>query len=116
MPFLSIALLRRMAELAPGCDAVVPWLGSGPVPASVTTARAQDMHPLHAIYSRACLPAIERALAGDDLHAIAFFADVHVCYLPPDDIDRIDPGRRSFMNLNTSDDLVIARRLLGESA
>jgi molybdopterin-guanine dinucleotide biosynthesis protein A len=113
MPFLSGALLRWMAELAPGCDVLVPWLGSGAGPTTEVPAKAQDMHPLHAIYSQACLPAIERALAGGDLRAIAFFADVYVCYLPPEEIDRIDPGRRSLMNLNTPDDLILAQRLLG---
>jgi molybdenum cofactor guanylyltransferase len=112
MPFLNIELLRRMAELTPGCDAVVPWLDSGPEPSSAETAKAQGTHPLHAIYSKDCLSAMRQSLVKGDVRAMAFFADIRVCYLKSDEIDRIDPSRRSLMNLNTPSDLVLARGLL----
>lgn len=84
MPFLSLELLSRLMELEG--DAVVPRIDGYP-------------EPLHAVYSRACLGAIERRISAGQLKAIGFHADVRVTY-----VDGVDP--RSFRNVNTREALL----------
>ena len=92
MPFLNLELLRYLLDLRSGRDAVVPVLDGRP-------------EPTHAVYSRVCLPHIEKRLQADDLKIARFFDEVKVRYVPEDDIARFDPDFRSFFNVNTQDDL-----------
>ena len=92
MPFLNTGLLQFMANLAPDFDVVVPRLNGRP-------------EPLHAIYSKTCLGAIESRLKRRDLKIALFFEEVNVAYVDEDDIDIFDPDRLSFFNVNTQEDL-----------
>lgn len=103
MPFLNRDLLRYMIGLAAGHDAVVPRMGGLP-------------EGLHAVYGKACLEPIRARLAAGRLSVKGFFADVRVRYVEAAEIDRFDPERRSFFNVNTPDDLEAARRLLADDA
>ena len=98
MPFLNVELLKHMLSLRDGFDAVVPILAGRP-------------EPTHALYSRVCLPHIERKLKADDLKISSFFGDVHVKFVQEDDINRLDPERLSFFNVNTQQDLERAQAL-----
>jgi molybdopterin-guanine dinucleotide biosynthesis protein A len=88
MPFLSPALLSYMAGLAEGYDAVLP--GSGDL-----------IEPLHAVYGRHLLPVIEQHIERDDRRIRSIFEGRRVRYVSQEEIDRFDPRRRSFINLNT---------------
>ena len=92
MPFLNTDLLRFMLDIASDYDVVVPRLNGRP-------------EPLHAIYSKSCLEPIERRLKRKDLKIALFFEEVRVAYVEEDDIDRMDPHRLSFFNVNTQEDL-----------
>jgi molybdopterin-guanine dinucleotide biosynthesis protein A len=102
MPFLNLSLLRYMLPLADGHDVVIPRIGG-------------FMEPLHAIYSKACLPAMARLLDRGRRQIIAFFHEVRVRYVEEGEIDRFDPRHLSFVNVNTPDDWERVQRLLGES-
>ena len=92
MPFLNTQLLRSLVERAVNVDAVVPLTGD-------------RFEPLHAVYRRACLAAINLHLAGGDRRVISFFDEVQVKAVPETDWRLIDPTGRSLANLNTLDDL-----------
>ena len=92
MPFLNIALLKHMLSLREGFDAVVPVLDGRP-------------EPTHALYSKACLPHIERRLQAGDLKIARFFDDVSVRYVSQEEVDAHDPDHLSFFNVNTQSDL-----------
>lgn len=92
MPFLRADVWRALIARADGFDAVVPKLGD-------------DHETLHALYTKACLPAMERALADGRLRVISFFADVRVRDVPADELRGIDPGLRAFTNVNTPEEL-----------
>lgn len=98
MPFVSTPLLRRLLALAADYDAVVPVL-------------AEQPEPLHAVYRRACLPAIEAALAAGRKRVIAFFDRVRVRYVGEAELRAWDPDLRSFLNVNRPEDLAEAERL-----
>ncbi len=101
MPFLNIALLKHMLSLREGFDAIVPVLDGRP-------------EPTHALYSKACLPHIERRLQAGDLKIARFFDDVSVRYVSQEDIDAHDPDHLSFFNVNTQSDLEKALELAAE--
>ena len=98
MPFLNVDLLRHMLSLRDGFDAVVPVLDGRP-------------EPIHAAYSRACLPHMGRRLDADDLKIARFFDEVRVRYLPQEEVDGWDPAHLSFFNVNTQEDLDRAQAL-----
>ena len=102
MPFLNLALLRALVELAEreGWDAVVPRV-------------AEEPDPLHAVYSKECLPAIRAALAAGQRRMIAFLPAVRVRYVAAEELRRYDPDLRSLWNINTRQDLKRAAELRG---
>ncbi len=99
MPFLDPELLRHILDQRGGHDAVVPVLDGRP-------------EPTHAAYSKACLPPIERRLRAGELKIAGFFDDVSVRQVPEAEVEEIDPGRLSFLNVNTPDDLERALALV----
>ena len=93
MPFLNPALLGFMLTLAQaGYDVVVPQVND-------------LLEPLHAVYRPAsCTPAVERHLLAGDRRMISFYAAVQVCQVTAADVARFDPGRLSFVNVNTPEE------------
>lgn len=106
MPFLRPALLRAMMEVAAGWDAVVPALAS-PAGADVAQKRAKDldMHPLHAVYRRTCVPVIRAAMDRGDRRLNAFLTAIRVRYFTAEEIRVYDPELRSLLNVNTPEEL-----------
>jgi molybdopterin-guanine dinucleotide biosynthesis protein A len=100
MPFLRPEVFRLLVERSEGWDVVMPKVGD-------------DFEALHALYSKACLPAMERALAAGKLRIISFLDDVRVLTLAEDELRRVDPELRSFTNVNTPEELQAA---IGRSA
>jgi molybdopterin-guanine dinucleotide biosynthesis protein A len=100
MPFLNPAVIVHLSALAPGYDAVVPRSDAG-------------CEPLHAIYGRSCLPHVERMVREDRLRLDRLFSAVRVRWVDADEVRPLDPSLRSFLNVNTPEELEAARRVLG---
>lgn len=101
MPFASAALLQTASRLlvAEEVDVVIPRSEEG-------------YEPLHAVYRRAaCLPAIESALAADKWKVIAWFPQVKVRVLAPEEIKHDDPSGLAFWNVNTPEEFLEAEKL-----
>jgi molybdopterin-guanine dinucleotide biosynthesis protein A len=103
MPFLNVNLLRSMIEMADGYDFVLPRVNG-------------LFEPLHAVYSRDCIPPIERILNQGKKVIIELFNYVRVRYVETDEIDRFDPQHLSFFNINTPQELERARKLAAGAA
>lgn len=103
MPFLQHEVIRWMVDLAEGYDLVIPDLSDG-------------LHPLHALYTRRCLSAIEAQIRKRDLalHALPRMVKTH--FVSEETLRRLDPSLLSVMNINTPEDLKRARRILKEEA
>ncbi len=99
MPFVNVALLKHILDQTDECDAVVPMLDGRP-------------EPIHAAYSKVCLPAIEKKILADDLKIAGFFEDVRVKFVPEREVDSFDPDHLSFFNINTEQDLQRAAELV----
>jgi molybdenum cofactor guanylyltransferase len=110
MPFLNVELLHWMANQPRDYDVLIPHLsgesrqGSGFV-----------YQTLHAIYSKACLPEIERRLAEGNRQVIGFFDNVRVKPLAEAQIREYDPELRSFFNANSPEAVDQARLWLAET-
>jgi len=91
LPFLNPALIRKLLEVPGGFDVVVPDSDQG-------------LEPLHAIYSRSCIPAIELAAADGEWKISRFFTGLWVDTVPIRDEDWLVEGHSPFLNANTPED------------
>jgi molybdopterin-guanine dinucleotide biosynthesis protein A len=88
MPYLNSALIRRIADLRTDADVVIPQGDKG-------------LEPLHALYGKACLAPMEQALRAGKRRIVSFFPGVRVNEMSAHDVAALDPGFRSFCNINT---------------
>jgi molybdopterin-guanine dinucleotide biosynthesis protein A len=101
MPFLNESLLRYMIDKAEGFDFILP--------------RVEGLfEPLHAIYSRNCIAPIKAILEQGKRVIIELFNYVKVRYIETEEVDRFDPKHLSFFNINTREELGLAREIAGE--
>jgi molybdopterin-guanine dinucleotide biosynthesis protein A len=96
MPFLSGPLVAYLAGRAGEADVVIPDA-------------AGELQTLHAVYGKACLPAMERRLRAGQLKILGFFDEVRVLRIPAEIVARFEDPGLAFMNLNTPEDLERAR-------
>ena len=104
MPFLSVPLLEWLVAQPRDYDVLAP------VYALVQT--------LHAIYAKRCVEVVRRQLGRGQKSLIGLLEEpeLRVRYVEQDEIERLDPGGRSFVNLNTPQDLQAAIHLLRTEA
>lgn len=90
MPFLNEDLIKYMLAKLDKQDICVPYL-------------QEHYQPLHAVYNKTCLEPIKNLLEIGDYKIINFYGDVNVVRIYEDEIIKIDPDLKSFMNVNTID-------------
>lgn len=96
MPFVSEALVRYMVGLAPEYDVVVPMLGG-------------EYEPMHAVYSRSCLPWVTEKLDSRRLRLLSIYDQARLRVVDEAEIRRFGDPERLFFNCNTPEDLNRAR-------
>ncbi len=102
MPFLNEDVIIHMLKHLGDSDIVIPKIHGW-------------LEPLHAFYSKTCLPHIEGLLAEDDLKILNFLHKAKVVEIGEEELVCFDPGLRFIMNLNTPEDLENARRIVADS-
>lgn len=91
MPFLSAPPIAWLASRRAGAAAVLPrWRGR--------------LEPLHAFWSRRCLPEVERLLRAGDPSFRELAAAVGARIVEEEEWRTIDPDGRAFENVNTPDE------------
>ena len=101
MPFASPTLLEAANEILLAEEADV-----------VIAKGEEGYEPLHAVYRcETCLPAIESAIDADQWKVIAWFPQVKVRLLTPEDLERYDPSGLAFWNVNTPEEFTKAEGL-----
>jgi len=88
MPFLSAAVIRRLCNWTADADLLLPR-------------NAHGIEPLHALYSKTCLPAIEKLLEAGRLKISLFFPEIHLVEVAAESLMDLDPEGLSFRNINT---------------
>ncbi|MCX5724738.1 MAG: molybdenum cofactor guanylyltransferase [Nitrospirae bacterium] len=103
MPFLDPMVIVEFTSRRASADIVMAKLAS-------------RVHPMHALYSKRCVPVVEQMIQARQLKIQEMVSDrsLHVRYVTEDDLRTIDPSGRSFQNVNTPADLEVARALLDQ--
>jgi molybdenum cofactor guanylyltransferase len=103
MPFLDADMMRFMASFDSAADIVVAKLQSG-------------FQPLHALYSRSCLPFLKAMAADRDLKIQKLYGaqQLRVTVVDMADIASVSNGLKSFRNVNTAEELAQAEAELAE--
>lgn len=99
MPGLNPRLIRELCGIEGGGDVVIPETPGG-------------LEPLHAVYSKSCLPKMEQMLFAGERRILSFFDLAQVRLVPRGRIAALDPEYASFRNINTQEDY----RLLAHAA
>jgi len=95
MPFLSVDVWRVVLGHAGEADVVIPKIGG-------------EYETMHALYTKACVPEMARAIAENRLRVISFFDQVRVLPIEEPELRAADPTLRSFTNVNTPEELASA--------
>jgi molybdenum cofactor guanylyltransferase len=103
MPFLDPAVLAWFIDAAQDVDLVV-------------LRHSKGVEPLHAVYHKRCLPAIESTIRRGERCAYAFYDEIRVRYVEPAEIAALDPTLLSFCNVNTPEQWQAAVAEAGASA
>lgn len=97
MPFVSPELVRHICSRAGQGDLILPVSSKG-------------HEPLHALYGKTCLPAMELVLNAGHKRILRFFDQVRVTEIPAAELQQTDPQERSFRNINTAEEYFQLRR------
>lgn len=111
MPFLNANLLRAMLAYPRTYDLLVP---RSPQPGA--TRNALNIEPLHAIYNHTCLQPLRANLEQGQRQISALLDQVQVAIIEPDVINRYDAQGYAFLNINTPDDVALARQVITPSS
>jgi molybdenum cofactor guanylyltransferase len=101
MPFLHEGLIRYMVDIINGYDAVVPLVDHW-------------IEPLHAIYTRSCLPRIKTLIDEKKYPVRHFYDQISVRYVTEDEIRRFCNPEEAFLNINTNEDFDRIQSLVKE--
>lgn len=91
MPYISGKIIRYLAELDEQADVIIPRTAEG-------------LEPLHALYGKRCLPAIDNVLLSGRKQIISFFDRVTVREVATDSLPECTQSFSAFRNVNTPED------------
>jgi len=91
MPYVTAPLVSWLLDLSDDADAVVPHTERG-------------YHPLCAVYTRACLGAIDLHLAERRLKVVDLFDEIRTRVVTSEELDRFGDHHRLMRNVNTPAD------------
>jgi len=102
MPLLTPEFLRFLLEESEGYDVLLCEVGG-------------RLQPQVGVYTRRCLPAIERNIARGRFSLLSILEEggLKVRVLGEGEVAKFGEPRRLFLNLNTREDLKLAEELLG---
>ena len=95
MPFLNEEVARYIIENKDTYDALVPKIDD-------------ELHPLCALYSKDCIPVIERMLHQGRRDVRSIFPEINIRYLSKQELEKFDKNLFSLLNINTKEAFVKA--------
>lgn len=78
---------------------------------AVVARMSECLQPMPGLFRKTCLPFVEEALAKGEMGLRNLLHHIRLYELEGEEIDRLDLGHSSFININTPEDLANARRL-----
>ncbi len=92
MPFPSQAVIAHLRDQVAGYDVVAPRTSDG-------------YHPLHAVYGKTCIPAVEAMIQAESLRVDRLFSMVRLRTVEESELRTLDPTLCCFVNINTQEEL-----------
>lgn len=102
MPYLNTDLIRTLCNQSGQAEVVIPQSPNG-------------LEPLHALYHKSCLGAIENTLDSGRRRIVHFFPRVRVNEVAIIAINAVDPQGKSFRNINTPEEYFECRLTANET-
>lgn len=102
MPYLNTELIRTLCNQSGQDEVVIPQSPNG-------------LEPLHALYHKNCLGAIENTLDGGRRRIVHFFPQVRVSEVAITAVNAVDPQGKSFRNINTPEEYFECRLTANEA-
>ncbi|MBI3953313.1 MAG: molybdenum cofactor guanylyltransferase [Chloroflexi bacterium] len=99
MPFVNADLAQALFQRGDRAPVVLPLIRG-------------KTEPLHAVYSKACRPLLLASVARGNGSLQSALARADSLLVGEEELRALDPELRSFFNVNTADDLRVARELL----
>ena len=93
MPFISMPIIELLRTSIGDNDVAISQVGAG------------LLEPFRAIYRKACLSSIEKAINDGERRATGFLSSMKTTILPEDVLIQVDPNLESFLNINTPAEL-----------
>ena len=100
MPYINYKIFEYLITKTNGHDIVIPNIND-------------RLQPTHAIYSKSCVKEIEKQLINNDLKITNFFSNMKVKEIFEKDLISFKDYDLSFFNINTEEDLNIAKSTIG---
>jgi len=97
MPLINKSLVEFLIRNIRDEDVIVPRTKDG-------------LQPLHALYSKDCLRPIRETIEQGKYKILDFYSRVRVRIIEEEDFIYLDPSKRSFINVNTPEELTLIRR------
>ena len=97
MPFLNESVIEYLIKDIGSYDVIVPRTEDG-------------LQPLHAVYSKNCLEAINKAIEQKKSTVIDFYTMVRTKVIEEHEFISLDPMRESFVNVNTPEELLLIKQ------
>lgn len=91
MPFINPAVVRDICAAGEQGEVVIP-------------VHSEGAEPLHALYAKSCLAAMEEELDAGKKRIVGFFPKVGVVEIPTSKWSTVDPESLSFRNINTPEE------------
>jgi molybdopterin-guanine dinucleotide biosynthesis protein A len=92
MPYLKESVIEFLIGGLNDFDVIVPKTVDG-------------LQPLHAVYSKKCLPAIRKTIQDGKSKILDFYPMVKIKLVEEQEFHFLDPGMESFINVNTPEQL-----------
>lgn len=101
MPFLQPPVINYLCSISPSSDITLVHLAAG-------------IQPMHALYSKKCLPIFENMIKTENfqLKSIANETTLSIRIVQESEIQSRDPHLLSFFNLNTPEDVGLAQKMI----
>lgn len=96
MPFLKVSVIDYLIRGMEDYDVIVPKTRDG-------------LQPLHALYSKNCLEPIRVVMSRKNSRVVDFYPMVRTRIIDDFELASVDPGRESFINVNTPEELLLIK-------
>jgi molybdopterin-guanine dinucleotide biosynthesis protein A len=101
-PFVNQSIVEYIVgRIEPGYDVIIPRTDDG-------------LETLSAVYSKTCIPLIEKNLENNIFMIKKFFRKKKVKEIPVDKLKLLDPQMRFVFNVNTPKDLELAKTIVNQ--